>query len=179
MKSSEILEEVETLLEASEFEVVDVTTVGSKQGLVVRVFVDKEDGVSLEDCARVSRALGDHFDARGTFRSRYVLEVSSPGIDRPLRRPEHFERYLGETALVTTHEKIDGRHNHLGVLAAFDAERDEVTLELSEGGSLCIPLGAMKKAHLKRDPWERPPKSEGAPEPEQTGGESKARRGKA
>jgi ribosome maturation factor RimP len=157
MRSAEILEEVQTLLEASEFEVVDVTTAGSKRGLVVRVFVDKKDGVSLEDCARVSRALGDHFEAHGTFRNRYVLEVSSPGVDRPLRLPEHFQRFLGETAQVTTHEKIDGRHNHVGVLAAYDAERDEMTLELADGGSLVIPRGAVKKAHLKRDPWERPP----------------------
>jgi len=179
MKTAEILEEVETLLEASEFEVVDVTTEGSKRGLVVRVLVDKEDGVSLEDCARVSRALGDHFDARGTLSSRYVLEVSSPGVDRPLRRPEHYQRFLGETARVTTHEKTDGRHTHVGVLVGFDAERDELTLDLSEGDSLVIPLGAVKKARLMRDPWERSPKTEGADGPRRPGGESEARRGKA
>jgi len=162
MRSTEILEEVQALLEASEFEVVDVTTAGSKRGLVVRVFVDKADGVSLEDCARVSRALGDHFEARGTFANRYVLEVSSPGVDRPLRKPEHYLQFIGETAQVTTHEKIDGRHNHLGVLTAFDVERDEMTLELAGGGSLVIPRGAVKKAHLKRDPWERHPGRTGA-----------------
>ncbi len=158
-KAGEILNEVETLLAASEFEVVDVECVGSSRGTVVRIFVDKPEGVSLEDCARVSRAVGDHFEARSTFRGRYVLEVSSPGVDRPLKRPRDFQRFRGETAQVSTYEKIDGRHNHLGVLEGYDEARDEVRLRDSDGNLIGIPLGAVKKAHLKRDPWDRDPRT--------------------
>ncbi len=147
-----ILAEVEALFAASEYEVVDVVCAGSQRGLVVRVFVDKPDGVSIEDCARVSRAVGDHIDAKELLPGRYILEVSSPGVDRPLRRPGDYERFAGETAEVSTYEKIDGRHRHRGVLVGFDAGTEEVRMR-SEEGEIAIPLGAVKKAHLVRDPW--------------------------
>jgi ribosome maturation factor RimP len=121
----------------------------------VRIFVDKEAGVSIEDCARVSRAVGDHFEAHGTFSGRYVLEVSSPGVDRPLRRAEDYRRFAGETAVVSTHEKVDGRHNHEGVLDGFDDAHQEILLRMEDGSTIVLPLGAVKKAHLKRDPWRR------------------------
>lgn len=154
MKSTEILAEVESVLAESEFEVVDVTTGGSRRGLVVRIFVDREEGITLEDCARLSRALGDHFDAHDVIQGQYVLEVSSPGIDRPLRKPGDFQRFAGEVVEVSTYEKIDGRHKHVGVLSGFDEERNEVLMETPEGNSLTLPRGAIRKAHLKRDPWQ-------------------------
>ena len=161
VRNAEILAEVETLLGASEYEVVDVQCTGSARGLVVRIFVDKENGVSIEDCARVSRAVGDHFEARGTFSGRYILEVSSPGVDRPLRGPADYRRYAGETAVVSTHEKIDGRHNHQGVIEGFDDARQEILLRAEDGSAIALPLGAVKKAHLKRDPWRRGTDGEG------------------
>lgn len=156
MRSAEILAEVESLLAGSEFEVVDVTTGGSRRGLVVRVFVDREGGVTLDDCARLSRALGDHFDANGVIAGSYVLEVSSPGIDRPLRKREDFQRFAGETVEVSTYEKIDGRRRHLGVLAGFDEARNAVLVDTADGDPVVIPWGAIRKAHLKRDPWRMP-----------------------
>jgi ribosome maturation factor RimP len=154
-RNAELLAEVESLLAASEYEVVDVQCTGSSRGLVVRIYVDKEEGVSIEDCARVSRAVGDHFEARGTFPGRYVLEVSSPGVDRPLRGAADYRRFAGETAVISTHEKIDGRHNHQGVLEGFDDDRQEIVLHAEDGSRVALPLGAVKKAHLKRDPWRR------------------------
>jgi len=152
-RNAQILEEIERLLQDSEMELVDVETAGSSRGLVVRIYVDKPGGVSVEDCARLSRAVGDHFEAEGTISGRYVLEVSSPGIDRPLRRPQDFERYTGETVRVSTYEKIEGRHQHDGELHGYDSEADAVILRDGAGASLSIPLGAIRKANLKRDPW--------------------------
>lgn len=152
-RNGQILEAVESLLGPSEYEVVDIDTVGSKRGLVVRIFIDKPDGVTLEDCARLTRAIEDHFESRDTLPGRYVLEVSSPGIDRPLRKPADFGRFAGEAAKVTTFEKIDGKHNHTGVLEGYDKDKDAVLLRDEEGVLLTIPRGAIKKAHLHRDPW--------------------------
>jgi len=152
-RSAEILAEAEELLSGSGYEVVDVECVGGSNGLVVRVLVDKEGGVSVSDCSGVSRALGDHFEAKQTFAGRYMLEVSSPGVDRPVRKPEDFARFGGEKIKVSTFEKIDGRNRHQGVLVGFDTERDAVLVEI-DGATCEIPLGSVRKARLIRDPWE-------------------------
>jgi ribosome maturation factor RimP len=157
-----ILRAAESLLRDTDTEVVDVETAGSSRGLIVRVYVDRAEGVSVEDCVRVSRALGDQLDADDVIPGRYVLEVSSPGIDRPLRRPGDFDRFAGEEAQVTTYEKIDGKHRHRGRLAGFDAGENAVLLEEEGGVRVSIPLSGIRKANLKRDPWapdERQPAS--------------------
>lgn len=148
--------EVESLLQASEFEVVDVQASGSSRGLVVRILLDKPGGVSLEDCARVSRAVGDHFEERDVLGGRYVLEVSSPGVERPLRRERDFRRFAGERAQIATYEKLADRHKHTGTLGGFDPDRDAVLLRTEDGQELAIPLGAIRKAKLIRDPWVKP-----------------------
>lgn len=148
-----ILRLAESLLGGTDTEVVDVETAGSSGGLIVRVYVDRAGGVSVEDCARVSRALGDRLEAEDVIPGRYVLEVSSPGIDRPLRRPGDFERFAGEEAQVRTYEKIEGKHTHRGRLAGFDAEANAVLLEDEGGVRVSIPLAGIRKANLKRDPW--------------------------
>jgi ribosome maturation factor RimP len=153
-RRAELLETVEHLLEAGPYELVDVECVGGSRGMTVRVLIDKPGGLSIDDCARVSRAVGDHFESEGLFPGRYVLEVSSPGIDRPLRKPADFERFKGETVTLTTYEKVDGRNRHEGVLEGFDGEGDEVLVAGEEGETLRLPLGMVKKASLKRDPWE-------------------------
>ena len=151
-RSGEILAEVESLLGASEYEVVDVTVAGESRGLTVRVLLDREGGLTVDDCTRVSRALGDHFEAHGTFAGRYVLEVSSPGVDRPVRKAADFARFAGERIKITTYERIDGRTRHDGILSGFEAERDAVVVE-REGIFLEIPRTAIRRARLVRDPW--------------------------
>jgi ribosome maturation factor RimP len=153
-RAEAILAEVEGLLEGSAFEVVDVTLgrVGNRH--LVRVYLDREGGISIEDCARMSRAIGDHLEARGTVPGAYVLEVSSPGIDRPLRRAQDYRRFSGERAEVETYEKVEGRRHHVGVLSGYAEEGDLVLLAGEGGETVAIPRGAIRKAHLKRDPWE-------------------------
>ena len=146
-------ERVTALLRQSDLELVDVELGGSPGGLVVRVLVDKPGGVSVEDCARVSRAVGDDLEAAEAIPGRYVLEVSSPGIDRPLKRREDYERFVGEQVNVVTVEKIGEQRDHRGTLAGFDAATDSVMLALESGSTVAIPLGAIHRARLRRDPW--------------------------
>lgn len=138
---------------ASGFELVDVEFAGGSGRQVIRVFIEKADGVNHGDCVRVSRLLGEILDADTALGvDAYLLEVSSPGIDRPLRTIEHFERFRGETAEVVTHNKIEGRSRHCGIIV--DVRDGAIVLEQKDLGLTVIPLDGVKKANLRRDPWE-------------------------
>ena len=107
-------------------------------GDTLRLFIDHPDGVTLELCERVTRELAP-------LRERFALEVSSPGIDRPLTKPEHFQRFLGHRARVRTHEPIDGHASFTGELVgATDAE---VTIAVSDG-VVSIPYSAIARSNL-------------------------------
>ena len=80
----------------------------------VRLFIDAEAGITVDDCERVSRAVSDMLDAEDPVPWQYTLEVSSPGFDRPLRTPEHFAPYVGETVFVELAQPLDGRRRFLG-----------------------------------------------------------------
>jgi len=130
-------------------ELVDVEFRREQHGTVLRVFIDRaggEGGVSLDDLTRVSRQLGDLLDVHDVVTGRYNLEVSSPGIDRRLRRPEQFQRYLGKTVQVRTAEPIDGRRVFTGTLTAVDA--DTIVLAL-DGGSHSIRLADIARANYQ------------------------------
>ena len=93
---------------------------GSK---ILRLFVDKEAGISLEDCGSISHLVSDVLDADGVMEGvdgSYKLEVSSPGLDRPLMRPKDFRRFVGSEAKVTTALAVDGRRRFLGQLKGAD-----------------------------------------------------------
>jgi ribosome maturation factor RimP len=135
---------VTDVLAESEFELVDLEFTGSARRSILRVFIDKDGGVTHGDCVRVSRILGDHLDADPVVGlGSYVLEVSSPGID--------FDRYRGETAAITTRTRIQGRSNHLGVILGM--EGDNLVLEQPDLGRTEIPFTDVQKASLRRDPW--------------------------
>ena len=119
--------------------------------LVLRVSIDRTGGVTIEDCSRVSRRLGDALEMNQTVPHRFVLEVSSPGVERRLRTPEHFRRYLGSRVFVQAHDLIDGRRKVEGDLVSADDET--LTVKLEDGGSWTLPYAAVQKAHLVVDPW--------------------------
>lgn len=109
------------VLEVQGFEVVLVEYVPRSR--VLRVFVDHARGVSIDDCTAVSHRISDLLDAEGfsdRFTERYTLEVSSPGLDRPLVKPSHFRRFVGCTAQIQTTEPQDGRRRFRGELLAAD-----------------------------------------------------------
>ena len=115
----------------------------SHSGGVIRVFIDRSGGVSVEDCATVSNHLTRLFAAEGVDYGR--LEVSSPGLDRPLRRPKDFQRFAGERAQVRMRVPFQGRKNFVGILrGASDAQ---VKLEV-DGMLLSLELAQMDKARL-------------------------------
>ncbi len=114
-------------------------------GRVLRVFIDKSGGVSLEDCTRVSRQLSDILDVNLDDLGPYNLEVSSPGADRPLGKPEDFERFKGQVARIRTLQPIDGRKNFKGILNGITA--DGVCLACDHGEAV-IPLEKISIARL-------------------------------
>lgn len=105
-------------------EIVDVEFRRESRGMVLRVYLDRAGGggVSLDDLARVSRQLGDLLDVHDAVPGSYNLEMSSPGINRRLRCPEHFRRYLGRKVRVRTIAPLDGRRGFVGVLQSVEVD---------------------------------------------------------
>lgn len=118
------------------------------ESALLRVFVDAEAGITVDDCGRVSQQLGAALDVDDLIPVAYMLEVSSPGVDRVLFLPEHYQRYIGETVKVRTHIPVNGRRNFVGVLhQANDAlVTIKVDAELFE-----IPYDAIDRGRLRFD----------------------------
>jgi ribosome maturation factor RimP len=121
--------------EEPEVEVIAVERAGNER---LRMFIDHPDGVTLELCERVTKRLPDVLE-------RWGLEVSSPGPERPLTKPEHFQRFLGQTVRVKTSRKIDGRSSFTGELTAADAEEVKV---VSPDGEVAIPFDGIHRSNL-------------------------------
>jgi len=149
VEQREIVERVEELLgpilEEEGLELVGVEFRRERSGWVLRVYIDKKGGVTLGDCVKVSRELGELLDVEDFIPYSYHLEVSSPGINRPLRKREDFERFRGEWAKVRVSEPIDGRRNFRGRFIGCEGE--ELLLSV-EGKVLGISLSNIVKANL-------------------------------
>ena len=121
---SRLIAVIEPIVEQAGAELVDLEVAGSHGRPVVRAYVDTDGGITLDECARLSRLLEAELERLGTVPERYVLEVSSPGIDRPLTRRQHFERFVGHEIDVRLYAKRDGRKKYVGTLEGVeDAER--------------------------------------------------------
>lgn len=116
---------------------------------IVRVFIDKEGGVTLGDCAKVSRELGNLLDIKDIIIHEYNLEVSSPGLDRPLVKEIDFLKNKGKKIKIKVDEKIDDRRNFTGILEGIDG--DDVILEGEQGDRWRIPFANIDKARLVYD----------------------------
>jgi ribosome maturation factor RimP len=132
-------------VEAAGYELVESQWKHEQGGWVVRLLIDKPGGVSHEDCERVSREVSVLLDVHDVVPAHYNLEVSSPGLDRPLHTPAHFRRFLGQKAKVKLHQGLDGRRNFTGVIVHADEAR--VTLDV-DGKELELPLADLDRAHL-------------------------------
>jgi ribosome maturation factor RimP len=114
---------------------------------LLRVFIDREGtGVTLDDCETVSRDLGAALDVEDLISHAYTLEVSSPGLDRKLSKPEHFVRFSGSAVKVKTYQLIDGQKVFQGKLLGLAGEL--VKVELESGSVVEIPMGDIAKASL-------------------------------
>jgi ribosome maturation factor RimP len=134
---STIQSDIEARLAASEPDV-EVLLAEVLGGHTLRLFIDHPDGVTLGLCERVTHELAD-------LRERYALEVSSPGTERPLSKPHHFQRFLGRRARVRTREARDGHRSFTGELVG--ASDDEVTIA-ADGGVVAIPYAEIQRSHL-------------------------------
>ena len=131
-------------------ELVDTEFRRETHGWVLRLYMDKPGGVTLDDCQRVSEELGDHLDVDDFVGYPYHLEVSSPGLDRPLTRDQDFVRFLGQEARVSTREDLQGRHNFRGRLAGL--QDGAVLLDLPDGQRVAIPRELILRAKLQPEP---------------------------
>lgn len=128
-------------------ELVEVEHVRAPGGAVVKLYVDREGGITVDDCARVSREIGYLLDAEDVVRSRYYLEVSSPGINRVLRKREHFERFRGRPLRVVMSEAIDGSRKVSGRIR--ECSEDTLYVETDNEKTIEIPLVLIHKANLR------------------------------
>ncbi|PLX44902.1 MAG: ribosome maturation factor RimP [Deltaproteobacteria bacterium] len=126
---TEILREIDSIVrpvvEDFGFELVDVEMTSEHGRQILRLLLDKEGGITLDECARVSREVSPHLEVADRIPSRYTLEVSSPGIRRPLKRPVDFTRFKGQVIMVRTSEPIDplsSRKKFRGVNLGLDED---------------------------------------------------------
>jgi len=130
-------------------ELVHVEIAGTKRDSVVRIYIDKPEGVTLDDCSLFSRDVEGVLDLDDIIPSRYVLEVSSPGIERELYSLEDFRRFEGRLAKVKTKSEIEGQKTFVGPITVIDGET--ITVEDRSLGTVSFSYGDVAKANLKID----------------------------
>lgn len=132
-----LAEEVLTpILEENKFELVDVEYVKEASNWYLRVFIDKEGGITIDDCELVSRAFDSEFEEKDPIKEPYILEVSSPGLDRPLKKEKDFKRSLGKSVEVKLYKAIDKQKEFTGILSSYDDK--EIIIEFENGETMSI-----------------------------------------
>ena len=145
MTGDELAKLLEPTVERLGYELVDLEVrLGGKGGLV-RIYIDKPEGIDLEDCEKVSLAVSALLDVEDPVPGNYNLEVSSPGLDRKLTKVEHFQRFAGETVKVQMRFPIEGRRRFRGTLVSSDDENIVVEVD---GESHSLPLKTIDTARL-------------------------------
>lgn len=135
-------------MESLGYELVGVEYLSQGKKSLLRVYIDHEDGINLDDCERVSHQISGVLDVEDVIRGQYALEVSSPGLDRPLFTQEHFLRFSGEPAKIHLAAPQDGRRNFHGILRGV--ENGEVLLDV-EGTVIRLRISNIEKANLVPD----------------------------
>ncbi|MCI6019574.1 MAG: ribosome maturation factor RimP [Clostridiales bacterium] len=122
------------IIEANHFELVDVEWVREGSNWYLRAYIDKEGGITVDDCELVSRAFGDILDEKDYIEENYIFEVSSPGLDRPLKKEKDFARSLGKEVEIKLYKAINKEKEFIGTLKSYD--KDTVTIELDDEGEM-------------------------------------------
>ena len=145
-----IWEMVAPLAASEGLEIVDIELKheGSRSGRVLRLYLDKEGGPNMDELSRVSRGLSDLLDVNDVVEGAFTLEVSSPGVNRPLQRPEHFARFVGKKVRVRTREMINGRRSFLGSL--LEVTLDKIAVN-QDGARWEIPFALIEKSNYEHD----------------------------
>ncbi|MBM2829896.1 MAG: ribosome maturation factor RimP [Gammaproteobacteria bacterium] len=136
---------LEPVVHALGYEMLGIEHSPGGRGSLLRIYIDSESGIKLEDCERVSEQVTGILDVNDPVRGSYRLEISSPGFDRPLFTLDHFRRFIGHQARLRLNEKIAGRRKISGEIMAVNQENVELKFE---GTNYQIPADIIEKARL-------------------------------
>jgi ribosome maturation factor RimP len=150
LRSDRVNEVVEPVVEALGYELILLEFVPQSRSAVLRVFIDCEDGITLADCQKVSRELSAVMDVEDPIKTAYQLEVSSPGLDRPLTKRRHFDRFAGEKARIQLVAPLAGGTQKKFVGRITGTTDEGVKLE-TETGSVELAFAAIERARLGPD----------------------------
>lgn len=118
------------LIEKNNFELVDIEYVKEGDRFYLRVYIDKEGGITIDDCEIISRTLEEKLDAQNFIEDSYILEISSPGLGRPLKKEKDFERSIGKEVEIKLYKAINRQKDFEGVLKSYTAE--QITIEIDD-----------------------------------------------
>ena len=141
----DLLRRLEPTVEAQGYELVDLEFVPQGRASVLRIFIDRPEGIGLDDCAAVSTAVSDVLDGDDPIPGQYSLEVSSPGLDRVLRKRAHYERFVSSRVHVQLASPLGGRRRFTGALQSVGEET--VTVEV-DGQSQVLPCRLIQRTRL-------------------------------
>lgn len=155
MERAKTIQAIESVLrppiEGLGYELVDVQLRSEHGRMVLRLLVDRPGGITLQECVGVSREVAPHLDVADLIPSRYSLEVSSPGIQRPLRRASDFQRFQDQRVEVRCREAVDGRKTFRGLNRGLDESGKLLVDDRDTGRRHAIPLALVREAHLDPD----------------------------
>lgn len=143
---------VQPILDSKHIELVDIEFARMGKDSVLRLFIDKDGGIALDDCAGVSHELSAILDVEEVIATNYTLEVSSPGLDRPLKKTEDYLRYVGRLVKIRTYDQFldDSGNKRKTFLGTLDGLVDgNIKISLKEGQTASIPLERVAKANLE------------------------------
>jgi ribosome maturation factor RimP len=144
----EVREVVEPILQSQGYELVDLEYQRESRGWVLRIYLDREGGITLDDCTGVSHEVGAVLEVKDVIPNSYVLEVSSPGLTRPLKKPEDFNRFRNQLVKIKLYQPLNGRRNFKGTVLGLEGETVRVEVE---GQVFDIPFPSIAKANLEID----------------------------
>ncbi len=141
-----VWELVEPVTEAESIELIEVEYQREARGWVLRLYIDHEKGITIADCTNISRQVSDLLDVEDIIPNSYTLEVTSPGINRPIRRPGDFKKFLGQEVHIRTKEPYGDRRNFRGYIAEFSDNK--ITIRCKDETTHEISLDNVYKANL-------------------------------
>lgn len=149
-KVTDIVEEMAApILEELNLELVEVEFVKEGRNWFLRVYIDKEDGVDIEECGIVSERLSEVLDEKDPISNNYFLEVSSPGAERPLKKDSDFTKAVGKNVHIKTYEPIDNEKEFEGILKNFDGDTVSIEMKIkTRKKEITIPYDKIAKARL-------------------------------
>ncbi len=149
-KVTEVVEELLTpILTNLDLELVDIEYVKEGKNWFLRIYIDKDSGVDIEECGLVSERLSEKLDELDPIPHNYFLEVSSPGAERPLKKDKDYQKAIGKNVLIKTYEPIDGEKTFEGTLKAFDGETVTIEVKIkTRKKEVIVPFEKIANARL-------------------------------